>query len=123
MIKIKTKAGSIDLPKLTLALSDMTDDVEASTDTRERYEKQLAFLQEVIPPETLAKILDGETLEEIDLVELSVTYAAAVNAYAAPIIEEKTKAVNDGIKAVQPALNAMRQVQAAQSRQGFKSVR
>ena len=123
MIKIKTKAGSIDLPKLTLALSEMTDDVEACTDTRERYEKQLTFLQEVIPPEPLAKILDGETLEEIDLVELSVTYAAAVNAYAAPIIEEQTKAVNDGIKAVQPALNAMRQVQAAQSRQGFESVR
>lgn len=123
MIKIKTKAGSIELPKLTLKVSDLTDAVEAAGSTRESYEARLALLQEVIEADTLSELIDGEDLEEVDLVALCVLYEEVVSAYAAPVIEAQGKKLNNSLKAVQPALNAVQQVQAAQSRQGFKAVK
>lgn len=122
-IKVKTKGGTIELPKLTLRLSDMTDEVEECADNRERYGLQLAFLHEVVDGEELAGLLDGEELEEVDLTELNLLYAAVVNAYAAPIVEEQAKALDTQLKAVQPALSAVERMRAAQSRQGFRAVK
>lgn len=123
-IKLKTSAGTVELPKLTLKLSDMTDEVERCTDNRERYSLQLDFLREVVPADILAALLDGEELDEIDLVSLTVAYTGVIQAYAAPVIEEQTKSINDQLKAVQPALAAVERVnKAAQSRQGFAAVR
>ncbi len=122
-VKVRTKAGTVELPKLTLRLSDMTDEVEACAENRERYGLQLAFLREVIDGETLAGVLDGEELETVDLTELNLLYAAVVNAYAAPVIEEQARSLDSQLKAVQPAINAVERMSAARSRQGFRSVK
>ena len=122
-VKVRTKAGSIELPKLTLRLSDMTDEVEGCAENRERYGLQLAFLREVIDGETLAGMLDGDELETVDLTELNLLYAAVVNAYAAPVIEEQARSLDTQLKAVQPAINAVERMSAARSRQGFRSVK
>lgn len=122
-IRYATKAGTVELPKLTLRLSDMTDEVERCTDNRERYRLQHEFLSEVLGAETLAALVDGETLEDADLVALNVAYVGVVNAYAAPIVDEQAKGATDQLRSVQPVINALNKVQGAQSRQGFSAVK
>lgn len=122
-IRYKTKSGTIELPKLTMRLSDMTDEVEVAADTRERFKLQLDFLAEVLPAEAIAELLDGDELDSIDLVALGVTYNEVVQAYAAPIIESQAQGLNGQLKAVRPALDALDSIKAAQGRQGFKAVK
>lgn len=123
MIKFKTKSGTVELPKLTLRLSDMTDEVEGCADNRERYRLQYDFLAEVLGSDVLAAEVEGEDLESADLVALSVAYAGIINAYATPVIESQTKALGEQVKSVKPTIEALERMQAAQSRQGFKAVR
>lgn len=122
-VRYQSKAGSIELPKLTMALSDMSDEVERCETTRERFGKMYDFLREVVEPDALSVILDGDTLDSIDLVALGVTYSGIIDAYAAPLVDEQKRQLNAQVSAAKPALDAMAKIQAAQARQGFKAVR
>lgn len=117
----------IDLPKLTIALSDEMDAVATAQSSRERYRLQHEFVKEVCGDENAAAMLDGEDIEDIDLVALNTTYVGIVNAYAAPVAKVQAEAVADQMKALKPvvgAADAMSRISVmGNSRQGFKAVR
>lgn len=124
MIRYTTQGGkAIELPKLTMALSEMTDAVESATSTRERYALMRDFLLEVMGEEAAADAIDGDGIEDCDLVALAVTYSGVVDAYAAPVIEEQRRQVDRQVKAMRPALDAIERASQAAGRQGFKNVR
>lgn len=121
-VRYQAKTGSVELPKLTLALSQMMDAADREQDGEGRCRLMHAFLAEVFGEE-LPGLIDGETVEECDLVELGVLYAGVTNAYAAPVAAEQRKRINSQIESVKPAIEAMARLQEAQSRQGFRNVR
>lgn len=122
-IKYQSKAGTIELPKLTMALSEMSDEVERAEGTRERFSRMYDFLREVVDADALETILDGDSLDGIDLVALGVTFSGVIDAYTAPLVEEQKRQLNSQLAAARPALDAMGKLQAVQGRQGFKAVK
>lgn len=117
----------IELPKLTIALSDEMDAVSAAQSNRERFRLQHEFVKEVCGEGNAAAMLDGEEIEDIDLVALNVAYVGIVNAYAAPAAKAQADGVAEQMKALKPVIGAAdavgRIAVMGNSRQGFKAVR
>lgn len=122
-----TKGNVVELPKLTLGISDKMDEVGAAQSNRERYRLQHEFVKEVCGEDYAAQALDGEAIEDIDLVELNVVYVGIVNAYAAPAAKAQAEGIAEQMKALKPMVGAADAVSKmavmGNSRQGFKSVR
>ena len=128
--------NAIELPKLTLALSDRMDEIQAEASNALRYEKQLSFLKDVLEPSYVDEELDGTTVEDVDLVMLNILYTAIVNAYTLPVQQAQLDAARKQLQQVQPMLQSVDQMakmqqlangnvlqSAARSRQGFKTVK
>lgn len=117
----------IELPKLTIALSDEMDAVSAAQSNRERFRLQHEFVKEVCGEGNAAAMLDGEEIEDIDLVALNVAYVGIVNAYAAPAAKAQADGVAEQMKALKPVIGAADAVGRISAmgnhRQGFKAVR
>ena len=122
-----TKGNAVELPKLTLGISDKMDEVGAAQSNRERYRLQYEFVKEVCGDEYAAQALDGDDIEDIDLVELNVAYVGIVNAYAAPAAKAQAEGIAEQMKALKPVVGAAdavgRMAVMGNSRQGFKAVR
>lgn len=122
-----TKGNAVELPKLTLGISDKMDEVSAAQSSRERYRLQYEFVKEVCGEEYAAQALDGEDIEDIDLVELNVVYVGIVNAYAAPAAKAQAEGIAEQMKALKPVVGAAdavgKMAVMGNSRQGFKAVR
>lgn len=112
----------IELPKLTMHLSELSDAIEAAQGNRERYQAMWDFMTEALG-DALPETVDGETLETCDLVSLAVAYTGVIDAYATPIMEEQRRQVREQVSAVQPAIDAMGKLSRGQSRQGFRNVK
>ena len=117
----------MELPKLTLGISDKMDEVSAAQSNRERYRLQYEFVKEVCGEEYAAQALDGEGIEDIDLVALNVVYVGIVNSYAAPAAKAQAEGIAEQMKALKPVVGAADAVGKfavmGNSRQGFKAVR
>lgn len=117
----------IELPKLTIALSDEMDAVSAAQSNRERFRLQHEFVKEVCGEGNAAAMLDGEEIEDIDIVALNVAYVGIVNAYAAPAAKAQADGVAEQMKAMKPVIGAANAVGKiavmGNNRQGFKAVR
>ena len=122
-----SKGNAVELPKLTLGISDKMDAVGAAQSNRERFSLQYEFIKEVCGEEYAAQALDGEDIEDIDLVELNVVYVGIVNAYAAPAAKAQAEGIAEQMKALKPVVGAADAVGKiavmGNSRQGFKAVR
>ena len=122
----------IELPKLTLALSDRMDEVQAETVNAKRYALQLDFLNDVLGSEYVEAELDGTSVEDVDLVSLNILYTAIVNAYTLPVQQAQLEAARKQLQQVQPMLQSVDQMarmqqlangNAPRSRQGFRNVK
>lgn len=122
-----TEGNAVELPKLTLGISDKMDAVGSAQSNRERYRLQYEFVKEVCGEEYAAQALDGEDIEDIDLVALNVVYVGIVNAYAAPAANAQAEGIAEQMKALKPVVGAAdavgRIAVMGNSRQGFKAVR
>lgn len=122
-----TRGNAVELPKLTLGISDKMDEVGAARSNRERYRLQYEFVKEVCGEEYAARALDGEDIDDIDIVELNVAYVGIVNAYAAPAAKAQAEGIAEQMKALKPVVGAAdavgRMAVMGNSRQGFKAVR
>lgn len=128
MVTYRAENGNlIELPKLTLALSDEMDAVGMAQSSRDRYRLQHEFVKKVCGDGNAAEMLDGDDIEDIDLVALNTTYVGIVNAYAAPVARVQADAVAEQMKALKPVVGAADAVSRisimGNSRQGFKAVR
>ena len=101
------KGNGCELPKLTLALSERMDAISATKANAERYRLQLEFVRDVCGDDFAAKALDGEDVEDIDLVALNVVYIGIVNAYSAPAIKAQMSALIEQTKALKPFVSAI----------------
>lgn len=122
-----TEGNAVELPKLTLGISDKMDAVGSAQSNRERYRLQHEFVKEVCGEEYAAQALDGEDIGDIDLVALNVVYVGIVNAYAAPAAKAQAEGIAEQMKALKPVVGAAdavgRIAVMGNSRQGFKAVR
>lgn len=96
-----------ELPKLTLALSEMTDRASAARGARERAELEWSFLDEVLPQGALASEVDGESVDECDVVALEVCYQAVVSAYTLPMVEARSRAAKAQLDLVRQPMEAV----------------
>lgn len=126
----------IELPKLTLALSDRMDEIQAETVNAKRYALQLDFLRDVLGSEYVEAELDGTGVDDVDLVSLNILYTAIVNAYTLPVQQAQLEAARKQLQQVQPMLQSVDQMarmqqlatgnaatSATRSRQGFRYVK
>ena len=124
--------NAIELPKLTLAMSDRMDEIQDEVSNSARYELQLDFLKTVLEPSYVDDELDGTTVDDVDLVMLNILYTAVVNAYTLPVQQAQMEAAKKQIQQVQPmmgTINSIAQMQQLDSgnltrnRQGFRNVK
>ena len=124
--------NAIELPKLTLAMSDRMDEIQDEVSNSARYELQLDFLKTVLEPSYVDDELDGTTVEDVDLVMLNILYTAVVNAYTLPVQQAQMEAAKKQLQQVQPmmgTINSIAQMQQLDSgnltrnRQGFRNVK
>lgn len=122
-----TKGNAVELPKLTLGISDKMDEVSAAQSNRERYRLQYEFVKDVCGEEYAAQALGGEGIDDIDLVALNVVYVGIVNSYAAPAAKAQAEGIAEQMNALKPIVGAADAVGKfavmGNSRQGFKAVR
>ena len=124
--------NAIELPKLTLAMSDRMDEIQDEVSNSARYELQLDFLKTVLEPSYVDDELDGTTVDDVDLVMLNILYTAVVNAYTLPVQQAQMEAAKKQLQQVQPmmgTINSIAQMQQLDSgnltrnRQGFRNVK
>lgn len=101
------KGNSVELPKLTLALSDKMDAVSATRNNSERYRLQWEFVREVCGDEFAEKALDGFDLLDVDLVALNVVYIGIVNAYSAPALKAQSERIKEQLRDIKPLVSAI----------------
>ena len=110
MARWRGSDGSVhELPKMTLAMSELTDAAQAATG-RERYEAEWELLSAALPAEALAAEVDGDGLETCDVVALECCYQGVVAAYAKPMLDARAAAVRAQLESVRPAIDAVSKV-------------
>lgn len=117
---------AIDLPKLTLELSDEMDAVQAAQPGRAKFAAQYDFLKHVIEPEALAEMLDGDELETIDLAGLQLIYINVLSAYKQPMLQaqmEQLSKVSASVAPLMETMKAAQQMASRNGRQGFRRVK
>lgn len=108
------------LPKLTMKLKKMMDAPNSASSDEQRLKLQYAFLAETYPKEQLAELLDGTSLDSVDIAALEKVYAETVDEYEAPIREARMKRVQQvGEMLEQLDLSKLDKLM---NRQGFRNV-
>lgn len=102
----------VELPKLTLELSEATDSVRAASSSRDRYGLEWSFLSRVLPADVLADAADGDSLEDCDVVALECAYQSVVRAYTAPMVEERNREIREQVALLRPVSEAAQSVAA-----------
>lgn len=77
------------LPKKTLKLAKMIDSAYGATSSEDSYKKQYAFVKEVLGADAAKELLDGDKVEEIDLVLLSIAFVKIEKTYTKPVEEAR----------------------------------
>lgn len=83
---------SYDLPKKTIGIANKLDEVLKvdsiqRLSVRQKYEKLHVFVKDVLGEETAREIFGTDSLDEIDLSELTITVRKIVDAYEKPITD------------------------------------
>lgn len=84
---IDISGNSYDLPKKTLKISKMIDEAYKSTVSEESYKKQYKFVCEVLGPDVANKMLDGTSINDIALDDLTIVFKGIENAYLKSVNE------------------------------------
>lgn len=117
--------NALELPKLTLKLSEEMEAVPNQPTMREVAKAMYAFVSKVLPKDYLTGALDGSKLEDIDLVKLRNAYDGINAAYTDALDTSRMQDLSERIEAMSPMLEAMEKVvtMSNQSRQGFKHIK
>lgn len=73
------------LPKKTIKLAKMIDSAYGASSSEDSYKKQYAFVKEVLGADDAKELLDGDKIEDIDLVLLSIAFVKIEKAYTKPV--------------------------------------
>lgn len=114
-----------ELPKYTRALARKVEIAQNEADADKRWRSELAVVQECLGAEDAAKLLDGSTLDTIDVSALDAEFEAISTAYGQPRRDAQVEGINEvlgslDIERLQAIADAM---ESLDRRQGFKSVK
>ena len=127
MAVINIQGEQYELPKLTLTMQErLNAATTAPANTRAGLETKLKFLQELVAPEILETVLDGSTVDDIDITELVIMVESISAAYTKPLLEERLRSIADMTKQLGELATSMNAIQAADKpmkRAGFTSVK
>lgn len=118
--------NTLDLPKLTLKLSEEMDAVPNQATHREIAKAMYTFVCKVLPADYLKERLDGSSLDDIDIVELRRVYEGIDGAYTDAMDTGRMQEITDRVESMKPMLEAMEKVVSMSNqtqRQGFKRVK
>lgn len=88
-ISIEIEGESIELPKKTLKIAKLIDEAKSATSTEKSYKSQYKVVTECVGKENADKLLDGNNLESVDLVSLSILFLKIENSYLSPVVETR----------------------------------
>lgn len=90
-ITVEIENKEFTLPKKTLKLAKMIDSAYGAGTSEESYKKQYAFVREVLGADATKELLDGDKVEDIDLVLLSIAFVRIERAYTQPVGDERNR--------------------------------
>lgn len=95
MISVEIGNAEYPLVKKTIKIAKLIDAAHKSARTTvESYKKQYECVCACIGTDAAAKVLDGTTIDEIDLTELSIVFLKIEKAYITPV-EEANAEINE----------------------------
>ena len=98
MPKVMINRKSYELPKYTLDLADAIAEISATKEQRAIYSLQLEFLERVLPEEVVHVALDGETVSNVDLMQLNAIYNKVVAEFMRPQMEQMERQITETLK-------------------------
>lgn len=115
-----------ELPKLTRALAKRIDSAADEPDRDKRWKAQLAIVQDVLGDDAAA-VLDGDSLDTVDINALETTFSGIQAAYESPKRDAQAERIEsmletldiDKLEAIAKAVESL----TSTNRQGFKAVR
>lgn len=72
---------SFDLPKKTMAIAQIIDAAHKAKTSTESYKNQYKLVTLCLPAERAAELMDGKSIQEVDLVTLSLLFNGIEDAY------------------------------------------
>lgn len=85
------------LPKKTLKLAKMIDAAYAALSSEDSYKRQYAFVKEILGADETNKLLNGDNINNIDLVLLSVSFKKIEKAYVKPVEDVEVESLDSSI--------------------------
>lgn len=121
---VDTSGEGHELPKYTRALAKRVEQAQGETEREKRWKLELAVVQECLGDSAEA-VLDGRTLDEVDISVLDAEFEGIAAAYEAPRREAQAERIDATLSAVDlERLEALATAMDSLSqRQGFKNVK
>lgn len=119
-------AGEVhELPKYTRSMARRFEQAQGENEADKRWRQELALVQDCLGAECAARILDGDTLDTVDVGALDAEFEAIASAYDQPRREAQAERIDEilgslDVERLQAIAEAM---DSLDKRQGFKSVK
>lgn len=104
-MKLQFNGKEFELPKWTMKLARMQDEVEKETTNEMLYKKSYEFVRAVIAKAELDEVLDGKSLEELDLVLLNNLYKTVCAKYIDALTETSLNLTRDKLDKMEGMMN------------------
>jgi len=96
---------SYTLPKKTISVMEKLDsilkiDAVPGLSLREKFEQLRMFLVDIVGEDATNEILGSDTLEEVDLCDITITVRKIVDAYDKPLIDYNNKKSKDALNQI-----------------------
>lgn len=113
-----------ELPKYTKALAKRIDQAGSEREREKGWRLKLAVVQECLG-DAAPSVLDGSTLDDVDINALETEFAAIEAAYQAPRTDAQAERIDQILSSIDvEKIEAMaRAIESLDSRQGFKNVK
>lgn len=116
-----------ELPKLTIKLADEMEDVPNKKGFKETAKAMYDFIKKLLPKDYLKGYLDGDNLDNIDIVNLRKLYDGVNAAYTDALGDGQMQNMVEKLEDMAPMLESLEKLvdlnEKASARQGFTRVK
>lgn len=121
-----TEGNSFEMPKLTVKLAEEMENVPTGKSFTAISKAMYEFVKKILPDDYLNETLQGDKLDDLDIVALRNVYDNINNAYTDALHAGTYANINKQLEEVAPMLDSVDKMMAIQkqtpSRQGFNRV-
>lgn len=117
--------NTVELPKMTLEAKQRLDGANSAPQDKAGLTLRLNVLKEFLDDDYMTERLDGDTVDNVDVMELIILTSEVFNAYNAPIIEARAKEALSQLEPLMPLMSQMSALGGLQEpkRKGFNRVK